>query len=66
MFGLGGFSCRQGRASSAGLSLQRFLGAGEDEYSGIYSGKILQRDVEEDSEVLEGKRCEGKEGEGTT
>lgn len=52
MFGLGGFSCRQGSASSAGLCLQRFLGAGGGEYSGIYSGKTLQGDVMGDSEVL--------------
>lgn len=53
MFSLEGFSCRQGSASSAGFSLQRFLGAGGAEYSGIYSGKILQRVAEGDSEVLE-------------
>lgn len=53
MFGLGGFSCRQGSAFSAGLSLQRFVGAGGGEYSGIYSVNSLQRDVMGDSEVLD-------------
>lgn len=50
MFGLERFCCRQ---QSAGFSLQKFLGAGKGEYSGIYSGKILQRDAEGDGEVLE-------------
>lgn len=45
--------CRQGSVSSAWFSLQRFLGAGEGEYSGIFSGKILQRDAQGDCEILE-------------
>lgn len=35
MFGLGGFSCRQGSASSVRFSMQWFLGAGEGDTQGF-------------------------------